>query len=150
MEDHYVSFNIENNDQTEALRVYPCELRRTYAPEATNKTITVSGVEVFVMKMAYTSTECLAKLRSPNGPECLVDGISAILDGHDMINATFMPCNVKVNINCSNTEHLKRLIYFFYPNILTTNKYGSNDLINIGTQNDLDYATVEAQRAERY
>ena len=149
MEGHYVSFKTDNNDQTELLRVFPCELRRMYVPEATKQKITVSGIDVFVMKMAYTTTECIVKLRSPNGSNCLVDAIPAILDGHGMVQATFMPCNVTVNVDCSNTEYLKKLIYYFHPDILTTNKYGSNDLINIGTQDDLDYATVETQRAER-
>ena len=149
MEGHYVSFKTENNDETELLRIFPCELRRMYAPEATKQKITVSGINVFVMKMAYTTTECIIKLRSSNGSNCLIDAVPAILDGHGMLKVKFMPCNVTLNVDCSNTEYLKKLIYYFYPDILTTNKYGSNDLINIGTQDDLDYATVETQRAER-
>lgn len=149
MEDHYISFKTENNDQSELLRVFPCELRRTYVPEATKQNITASGIEAFVMKMAYTTTECIVKLRSANGPNCLVDAIVAMLDDHDTVNAHFMPCNVTVNVDCSNTDYLKKLIYYFHPDILTTNKYGSNDLIDIGDTNDLDYEVAATQRAEQ-
>jgi len=149
MEKHYVSFKSENNDQSELLRVFPCELRRKYQPLATKQKITVSGIDVFVMKMSYTSTECIVKLCRPNGQNCLVDAVPVILNDHDTINATFMPCNVTVNVDCCDTDYLKQLIHYFYPDILTTNKYGSNNLIEIGNTDDLDYEVAATQRAER-
>ena len=150
MEKHYVSFKSENNDQSELLRIFPYELRRKYQPLATKQKITVSGIDVFVMKMCYTSTDCIVKLRRPNGPNCLVDAIPSILHEHGTVNAIFMPCNVTINVACCDTDYLKKLIYYFYPDILTTNKYGSNDLINtIGNTNDLDYEVAATQRAER-
>ena len=149
MESNYISFKTDNNDQTELLRIYPCELRRTYQPEATKQKITVSGIDVFVMKMSYTSTECIVKLRRPNGPNCLVDAIPSILHEHGTVNATFMPCNVTVNVVCSDTDYLAQLIHYFHPDILTTNKYGSNNLIEIGNTDDLDYEVAATKRAER-
>ena len=149
MEKHYVSFKSENNDQSELLRIFPYELRRKYQPLATKQKITVSGTDVFVMKMSYTSTECLVKLRRPNGPNCLIDAVPVLLNENDMINATFMPCNVTVNVVCSDTDYLAQLIHYFHPDILTTNKYGSNNLIEIGNTDDLDYEVAATKRAER-
>ena len=131
MNGHYISFKDENSDATELLRVYPGELRRQYQPESTDRTMTVHNRAVQVMKMAYQMTDCIVHLRTKDGPVCLSDAISVILEEYDIVKATFMPCNVTIDVTVNDTEKLKKMVYFFYPSITNTNKYGIHDLIEI-------------------
>ena len=132
MEGCYVSFKDENNDSNELLRVFPCELRRMYAPESTDRTMAVGQQVVQVMKMSYQTTDCIVRLRTKNGPEILSDAISIILDQYEAVAACFMPSNVTIDIAPDeHIEHLKKLIYFFCPNIKNTSKYGVHHLIEL-------------------
>jgi len=131
MNGHYISFKDENSDATELLRVYPGELRRQYQPESTDRTMAVGEFTVQVMHMVYKITDCIVHLRTKNGPTCLSDAISVILDEHDIVKATFMPSNVTIDVQVDDTEHLKKLIYFLYPDITNTNKYGRHNLIDL-------------------
>ena len=131
MEGCYVSFKDENNDSNELLRVFPCELRRMYAPESTDRTMAVGQQVVQVMKMSYQTTDCIVRLRTKDGPEILSDAISVVLEQHEVVKALFMPSNVTIDVAVDDTELLKKLIYFLYPNITNTNKYGTHDLIKI-------------------
>ena len=131
MDGHYISFKHENDEENEVVRVFPVELRRQYMPESTDRTTEISGFQCGVMQMAYQTTECIVLLRTKNGPEILSDAISVILDQHDIVKATFMPSNVTIDVQVDDTEHLKKLVYFFYPSIKNTNKYGIHDLIEI-------------------
>jgi hypothetical protein len=131
MESCYVTFKDEDNDANELFRVYPDELRRQYQPESTDRTMTVHNRAVQVMKMAYQMTDCIVHLRTKDGPVCLSDAISVILEEYDIVKATFMPCNVTIDVTVNDTEKLKKMVYFFYPSITNTNKYGIHDLIEI-------------------
>ena len=132
MEGCYVSFHDESNHSNELLRVYPSELRRQYMPESTDRTMAVGQRVVQVMKMSYQTTDCIVRLRTKNGPEILSDAISIILDQHEAVAACFMPSNVTIDIAPDeHIEHLKKLIYFFCPNIKNTSKYGVHHLIEL-------------------
>ena len=131
MEGCYVSFKDENNDSNELLRVYPSELRRQYMPESTDRTMAVGQQVVQVMKMSYQTTDCIVRLRTKNGPEILSDAISIILYEHEAVTASFMPSNVTIDVAVDDIEHLKKLIYFLFPNITNTNRYGVHDLIEL-------------------
>ena len=131
MDGHYISFKNENNDSNELLRVYPSELRRQYMPESTDRTMAVGEFTVQVMKMSYQTTDCIVRLRTKDGPEILSDAISVVLEQHEVVKALFMPSNVTIDVAVDDTEYLKKLIYFLYPNITNTNKYGTHDLIKI-------------------
>ena len=131
MEGCYVSFKDENNDSNELLRVYPSELRRQYMPESTDRTMAVGQRVVQVMKMSYQKTDCIVRLRTKNGPEILSDAISIILYEHEAVTASFMPSNVTIDVAVDDIEHLKKLIYFLFPNITNTNRYGVHDLIEL-------------------
>lgn len=131
MNGHYVSFKHENDAENELLRVFPVELRRQYMPESTDRTTEISGFQCGVMQMSYSTTECIVLLRTKNGPEILSDAISVILDQHDIVKATFMPSNVTIDVQVDDTEQLKKLIYFLYPDITNTNKYGRHNLIDL-------------------
>ena len=135
MNGHYISFKDENDAENELLRVFPVELRRQYMymPESTDRTTEISGFQCGVMQMSYSTTECIVLLRTKNGPEILSDAISVILDQHDIVKATFMPSNVTIDVAVDDIEHLKKLIYFMFPNITNTNRYGVHDLIEIDT-----------------
>ena len=133
MEGCYVSFKDENNDETELLRVFPCELRRQYMPESTDRTMAVGEFTVQVLKMSYQTSDCIVRLRTKNGPEILSDAISIILYEHEAVTASFMPSNVTIDVAVDDIDHLKKLIYFLYPNITNTNRYGVHDLIEIDT-----------------
>jgi hypothetical protein len=36
---------------------------------------------------------------------------------HEAVTALFMPSNVTIDVAVDDIEHLKKLIYFLYPNI---------------------------------
>ena len=150
MEGCYVSFHDESNHSNELLRVYPSELRRQYMPESTDRTMAVGQQVVQVMKMSYQTTDCIVRLRTKNGPEILSDAISVILYEHEAVTASFMPSNVTIDVAVDDIEHLKKLIYFLYPNITNTNKYGTHDLIEIdmNTVNVRPMSTRAAQPRE--
>ena len=150
MEGCYVSFKDENNDSNELLRVYPSELRRQYMPESTDRTMAVGEFTVQVLKMSYQTSDCIVRLRTKNGPEILSDAISIILYEHEAVTALFMPSNVTIDVQVDDIEHLKKLIYFLYPNITNTNKYGTHDLIKIdmNTVNVRPRSTRAAQPRE--
>ena len=139
MNGHYISFKDENSDANELLRVFPAELRRQYQPESTERTMSFGGNAVQVMHMVYKITDCIIHLRTKDGPICLSDAISVILEEHEAVNATFMPCNVTITIATDNIEIIKKMVYYFYPNIKNTNKYGIHDLI------ELDMNTVNVR-----
>ena len=107
-----MSFKDENNDETELLRVFPCELRRQYMPESTDRTMAVGEFTVQVLKMSYQTSDCIVRLRTKNGPEILSDAISIILFEHEAVTALFMPSNVTIDCQVDDIEHLKKLIYF--------------------------------------
>ena len=131
MDGHYISFKLENDEENELLRVYPVELRRTYAPESTERTTEIAGFEVGVMQMAYKLTDCIVRLRTKSGPKMLSDGIGTILDEYEVVTATFMPADITISIGVDEEDLLKKQIFYFFPDILTTNKYGRHNLIDL-------------------
>ena len=139
MNGHYISFKDENNEGNEILRVFPAELRRQYQPESTERVMSVGEFKVQVMHMVYKITDCIVHLRTKDGPICLSDAISVILDEHEAVTATFMPCNVTQTIATDNIDAIKKMVYYFYPNIANTSKYGVHDLI------ELDMNTVNVR-----
>ena len=139
MQGHYISFKDENNAENEILRVFPAELRRQYLPQSTDRTASCGNFTVQVMQMTYKLTDCIIHLGTFDGAKCLSDAISVILEDHEVLTATFMPCNVTLSIASDNIEQLKQMVHYFYPNIKNTNKYGKYDLI------DLDNTAVEVR-----
>ena len=98
MQGHYISFESENDAGNEILRVWPAELRRQYLPQSTDRTMSVGNFTVQVMQMAYKVTDCIIHLGTPDGAICLVDALSVILEEHEVVTATFMPCSCKNKI----------------------------------------------------
>ena len=145
MEGHYISFKDENDAENEILRVFPAELRRQYLPESTDRTAAVGDFTVQVMQMVYKLTDCIVHLRTKDGAICLSDAISVLLKDHDVLKATFMPCNVTISIDVDEIEQLKKMVHFMYPNIKNTNKYGIHDLIEL----DMNTVDVRPTRAAR-
>ena len=134
MQGHYISFKDENNAGNEILRVYPAELRRQYLPQSTDRTMSVGNFTVQVIQMTYKVTDCIIHLGTPDGAICLVDALSVILEEHEVVTATFMPCSVTMCIDVTEEkeiEHLKKMIYFMFPNIKNTSKYGVHHLIEL-------------------
>ena len=139
MEGRYIAFTHANEPEHELLRVFPCELRRQYVPTPGEGTQTISGVECTVMKMEYTNSDCIIRLACSQGVPVLFDAVLVILKTYhplEDIEATFHPANIKLDhshLDLNNANECKKLVQYFFPNILVTNKYGSDDLITIST-----------------
>jgi hypothetical protein len=95
--------------------------------------MSVGEFTVQVMQMTYKVTDCIVHLRTKDGPICLSDALSVLLEEHEAVNATFMPCNGTITIATDNSEQIKKMIYYFYPNIKNTNMYGVHNLIETDT-----------------
>ncbi len=141
MDNHYIAFTHENEPDHELLRVYPSELRRQYVPTPGDGTQIISGVECTVMRMEYNYSDCLVRLGSSEGAYILIDAAMLILKTfHEFeeIEATYHPANIKLELSShrlnDSTENMKKMIEYFFPNILVTNKYGKDDLIEISTK----------------
>ena len=141
MEAHYIAFTHANEPEHELLRVYPAELRRQYVPMATEETKTFGKYEVNVMKMEYSTSDCIVRLGCCKGVPVLIDAVLVILKTlHPLedIEATFQPANVKLGGSCiadvSDVNEWKKLVYFFFPNILTTNSMTSLNFPHVSCQ----------------
>lgn len=93
---------------------------------------TFGKYEVNVMKMEYSTSDCIVRLGCCKGVPVLIDAVLVILKTlHPLedIEATFQPANVKLGGSCiadvSDVNEWKKLVYFFFPNILTTNSMTS-------------------------
>ena len=131
MEGHYISFTHSNNSERETvlLKVFPSELRRKYSLQNSNETTRI-GVHA-VLALEYKQTDVIVKMNTPNGAPVLVDAIiPIILDNIEAVRITFMPANVTIIIRGEYTNRLERYVYYFYPNILETCKFGQQDLID--------------------
>ena len=126
MDEHYITFADEDEPETVLLKVFPSELRRKYSPQSTNETTRI-GVQ---MALEYKQTDVIVKMNTPNGAPVLVDAIPIILDNIEAVRITFMPANVTIIIRGEYTNRLERYVYYFYPNILETCKFGQQDLID--------------------
>ena len=141
MEGHYIAFTHANESKHELLRVYPSELRRQYVPTPGQGTQNISGIECTIMRMEYTNSDCIVRLGSRDGAYVLFDAAMIILKTlHELeeIEATFHPANIKLELSShrlnDSTENIKKMVEYFFPNILVTNKYGKDDLIEISTK----------------
>jgi len=130
MDEHYITFADEDEPETVLLKVFPSELRRKYSPQSTNETTRIGVHAVLVMALEYKQTDVIVKMNTPNGAPVLIDAIPIILDDIPAVKITFMPANVTIVLQGEYTNRLERYIYFFYPNILETNKFGQQDLID--------------------
>jgi len=141
MDNHYIAFTHENEPEHELLRVYPSEVRRQYVPMATEQTQRISGFECTVMRMEATNSDCIVRLGCREGVLVLIDAVLVILKTlHPLedIEATFQPANIKLDsshLDLSDANECKKMVQYFFPNILTTNKFGKHDLIEISNGN---------------
>jgi hypothetical protein len=141
MEGHYISFTHSNEPEHELLRVYPSELRRQYVPTPGEGTQEISGIQCTVMRMEYTNSDCIVRLGCSEGVPVMFDAVLVILKTYyplEDIEATFHPANIKLELSShrlnDSTENIKKMVEYFFPNILVTNKYGKDDLIEISTK----------------
>ena len=141
MDNHYIAFTHANEPEKELLTVYPSELRRQYVPMPGDGTQFISGVECTIMRMEYVHSDCLVRLGCSDGAYVLIDAAMIILKTlHELeeIEATFHPANIKLELSShrlnDSTENIKKMVEYFFPNILVTNKYGKDDLIEISTK----------------
>jgi hypothetical protein len=134
MDEHYITFADEDEPETVLLKVFPSELRRKYVPKSTKETTRIGLHAVLVMALEYTKTAVIVTKDTPNGASIHVDAIPLILDRLDSVKITFMPANVTFTMHGGDwlPNRLERYIYFFYPNIKETNKFGMQDLIDAG------------------
>ena len=140
MKGHYIAFTHEIEPEKELLRVYPTELRRQYVPMATEQTQLISGTECTLMRMEYTNSDCIVRLAcSEGGVPVLFDAVLVILKTYhalEDIEATFQPANIKLDsshLDLSDANQCKKMIQYFFPNIVVTNKYGKDDIIKLAT-----------------
>ena len=139
MEGRYIAFTHANEPEHELLRVCPSELRRQYVPMATEQTQSISGVECTVMRMVYTNSDCIVRLGCSEGVPVMFDAVLVILKTYyplEDIEATFQPANIKLDsshLDLNDANECKKMVQYFFPNILVTNKYGKDDLIKIQT-----------------
>ena len=130
MDEHYITFADEDEPETVLLKVFPSELRRKYSPQSTNETTRIGVHAVLEMPLEYKQTDVIVKMNTPNGAPVLVDAIPIILDNIEAVRITFMPANVTMIVRGEYTNRLERYVYYFYPNILETCKFGQQDLID--------------------
>jgi len=140
MEGHYISFTHVNEPENKILTVFPSELKRQYVPMASEQTQDISGIECTVMKMEYTNSDCIVRLASSSeGVQVMFDAVLVILKTYyplEDIEATFQPANIKLDsshLDLSDANECKKMIQYFNPDILVTNKYGKDDIIKIST-----------------
>ena len=139
MDAHYISFTHVNDPEKKLLVVYPSELRRQYAAMASEQTQNIQGTECSVMRMGYTNSDCIVRLGCSEGVPVLFDAVLVILKTYyplEDIEATFQPANIKLDsshLDLSDANECKKMIQYFSPNIVVTNKYGKDDLIKIST-----------------
>lgn len=130
MDEHYITFADEGEPETVLLKVFPYELRRKYSLQNSNETTRIGVHAVLEMPLEYKQTDVIVKMNTPNGAPILVDAIEIILDNIEAVRITIMPANVTMIVRGEYTNRLERYIYYFYPNILETNKFGQQDLID--------------------
>ena len=139
MEGHYIAFTHENEPEKELLRVYPTELRRQYVPMATEQTQLISGTECTLMRMEYTNSDCIVRLACSDGVFVLFDAVLVILKTYyplEDTEVTFHPANIKLDsshLDLSDANECKKMVQYFFPNIVVTNKYGKDDIIKLAT-----------------
>lgn len=139
MDAHYISFTHSNEPEHELLRVYPSELRRQYVPTPGEGTQEISGIQCTVMRMEYTNSDCIVRLGCSEGVPVMFDAVLVILKTYyplEDIEATFQPANIKLDsshLDLSDGNECKKMVEYFFPNILSTNKYGKDDIIKIST-----------------
>ena len=123
MENSYIEFS---HGDSVVLRIYPSELRRVFAPVESE----------FKMKVEYQITECLIHL-DPFAvtPPVQIDCLRFLLYEIDELLTVKVNDIVVHHLDASETvlakdiDVLKLLVYAFFPNITTTNKYGNMDII---------------------
>ena len=139
MDAHYISFTHVNDPEKKLLVVYPSELRRQYVPMASEQTQNIQGTECSVMRMGYTNSDCIVRLACSDGVFVLFDAVLVILKTYyplEDIEVTFHPANIKLDsshLDLSDGNECKKMIQYFFPNIVVTNKYGKDDIIKIST-----------------
>ena len=130
MDEHYITFANEDEPETVLLKVFPSELRRKYSLQNSNETTRIGVHAVLEMPLEYKQTDVIVKMNTPNGAPVLIDAIPIILDNIEAVKITFMPANVTMIVRGEYTNRLERYVYYFYPNILETCKFGQQDLID--------------------
>ena len=130
MDEHYITFADEDEPETVLLKVFPSELRRKYSLQNSNETTRIGVHAVLEMPLEYKQTDVIVKMNTPNGAPVLIDAIPIILDDIPAVKITFMPANVTMIVRGEYTNRLERYVYYFYPNILETCKFGQQDLID--------------------
>ena len=139
MEGHYISFTHSNEPENKLLTVYPSELRRQYAAMASEQTQNIQGTECSVMRMGYTNSDCIVRLGCSDAVPVLFDAVLVILKTYhalEDIEVTFHPANIKLDsshLDLSDGNECKKMVQYFFPNIVVTNKYCNDDIIKLAT-----------------
>ena len=139
MDEHYITFADDDEPETVLLKVFPSELRRQYVPTPGQGTQNISGIECTIMRMEYTNSDCIVRIGCRDGVPVLFDAVLVILKTYHQledIEITFQPANIKLDsshLDLSDANECKKMVQYFFPNILVTNKYGKDDLIEIST-----------------
>ena len=137
---HYISV-ISNRDdgegtQNEVLRVFPKELRRVFEPiHSPSNNIT----PLQQWKLRYSHTDVILKLRSPDGPSILLEGLSHLVD-LDSVDFVAMPAEVSTRgtmggeSSIKNEDRLKRFVFSMYPDIKLSNSYENHAIAKERTE----------------
>ena len=134
MENCYITIAKTNQPEIELVRIFPLELRRIYLP-ASKIQYNENQDPVLVMDISYARTDCIVSMYTMDGPHVLIDSLELICSTCDDYSVTFKPSDIKLNFVVSDDGLnqliviLKKTIYFLFPNILTTNRFGTHDLI---------------------
>lgn len=133
MEDCYITVADAGFPDLEIIRVYPTELRRQFLPLA-RKNFRVQNNnqnEPFLdISIEYARTDCIVSLNTVDGPTVLIDCVEDICANCDEFLVTFSPSHIKIKfLKNEMIKELKKMLYFSFPDILTSNRFGQYDLI---------------------
>ena len=133
MESCYITIAKTNQPEIEVVRIYPHELRRQYLP-ASKIQYNEQNDPVLVMDISYARTDCIVSMNTMNGPHVLIDCLEHVCSTCDDYSVTFKPSDINFVISSDDVIHdltieLKKMIYFCFPDILTTSKFSTHDLV---------------------
>ena len=142
MDLNYISIvknDITNEDGTiEVLRVYPEELWRVFEPTCIHSPRNnIAPLQQWELR--YSHTDVILKLRSPDGPSILLEGLSHLVD-LDSVDFVAMPAEVSTRgtmggeSSIKNEDRLKRFVFSMYPDIKLSNSYENHAIAKERTE----------------
>jgi len=141
MDGHYISIvsnDITNEDgtQQEVLRCWPLELKRVFSPHHSPRN-NIAPLQQWELR--YSHTDVILKLRSPDGPSILLEGLSHLVD-LDSVDFVAMPAEVSTRgtmggeSSIKNEDRLKRFVFSMYPDIKLSNSYENHAIAKERTE----------------